>query len=745
MKEVETLSNIDHLCICRATGFNSREKLQDKKEEEKDKEEEGKDKEEEDKNKEEEKDKDKEEEVKEEKEEDKDDEENRDNDNEDSINEEYDDISNDNQSENIVTCAICNKSSSDINNFICVTPGLYFCVEDYEKYKKEKLPEPVLTEYCNKMIENMKNELFNPMIHFCGEVNPNGPSENVFIDSYMIENSYSFCKYYKYFIPTVTFHLKTSLKQLNLAELAKALHPKATIVCVERGSVFLTIAFIMTGQLTQTKQDCLEVVNLIKATLGESIIGTYDTEINIPGDENNDNDGNKGPKEIFKDQTINFLQNPEIIEKIDFNKVRDEVLEILQNQQNKNWNKIFEHIDLFESAEEQVYEDIRKNEIELIIIGETIIANKYFEEYNNIKQEILKEIENKDEYKNVKNELFLYHGSSLKNHLKIIKSHFYSPNTNIPRADGGYFGRGVYATDNIFYAAMYTFKPYRLLNFDDSENKGYVFCCQAIFHPKHIKVIQSTDEEREASELPIDPNRKYGMNKARVGSANAFHFIEEEEEEVKEEENKEKSLITANEFVFPNEHQIVPICSFTVMRTKFYFLWADENGTFENSDEIKDLKKTIIQNVYYESSLDAIKEIVNIKKRNKIKLILTFQNDRWGTDVINEIRKILGKNIVCLIYSKDNIGQIKIAKEMENVLFTNKKELLLKFAQQDLTFNNMQELRQTFEDDLKKQMEFNINESSILDFSYIGEYITYLSDADLRTAEKKKKRKKRWI
>ena len=43
---------------------------------------------------------------------------------------------------------------------------------------------------------------------------------------------------------------------------------------------------------------------------------------------------------------------------------------------------------MFEKAEEEVRNDIKNNPYEMIIIGQTIIANKYFDDYNNIKKKI---------------------------------------------------------------------------------------------------------------------------------------------------------------------------------------------------------------------------------------------------------------------------------------------------------------------------------------------------------------------
>lgn len=90
--------------------------------------------------------------------------------------------------------------------------------------------------------------------------------------------------------------------------------------------------------------------------------------------------------------------------------------------------KVFYHIKLLNFCNQKIYfnkqledqfrKDIKSNTFELTINGQTIIPNKHFEEYNNIK--------NKVPSHNIA-ERFLYHGTRLVNHQKIINSHFLMP------------------------------------------------------------------------------------------------------------------------------------------------------------------------------------------------------------------------------------------------------------------------------------------------------------------------------
>lgn len=56
----------------------------------------------------------------------------------------------------------------------------------------------------------------------------------------------------------------------------------------------------------------------------------------------------------------------------------------------KNLKHIFQHIELFEKAGKEVRDDIKDDPYEMIIIGQIIIANKYFKDFNDIKKKIPK-------------------------------------------------------------------------------------------------------------------------------------------------------------------------------------------------------------------------------------------------------------------------------------------------------------------------------------------------------------------
>lgn len=146
---------------------------------------------------------------------------------------------------------------------------------------------------------------------------------------------------------------------------------------------------------------------------------------------------------------------------------------------NKYWSYIFSNIDLFEEAEKQILKDIQNNAFEMIITGHTIIANKYLSQYNKIKAKIPQN----DVFK-----CFLYHGSRLNNHTKIIKNHFLMPGKDaMEQTDKGYYGKGIYATENMFYASIYG-NEYNVLKYYE---KTSIICCRVIYNKSKIKDINN--------------------------------------------------------------------------------------------------------------------------------------------------------------------------------------------------------------------------------------------------------------
>ena len=336
---------------------------------------------------------------------------------------------------------------------------------------------------------------------------------------------------------------------------------------------------------------------------------------------------------------------------------------------------------------EKTLKNIQKNGIELIIIGETIIADEYFDEYELIRNRIKSNNEEETEY-------FLYHGTSLEKQSRIIQEHFLQPGQNKieKQLDNGFYGKGIYATNNIFYASIYS-KGYQPLYCND---KATVLGCIGIYSQSHSEIIN--DLQQDWLTLPEDRISHYGIHQALVGSSNKqFYPINKNK--------KDENFIFAKEFVFPNRFQIIPVVSFIIKRTSYCIIWADELSQYSN--HLQKLRDNVEVNVYSVNSIEDSNKIIELKKRNVIKLIISSNNKSWCNIIIENARKIFGSNVVCLIYS-EHPNHTNFAKSLENVLFTNDVEYLIEFAEMDMKLNNIS--------DFSKKLGFVINKSTILSF-----------------------------
>lgn len=514
----------------------------------------------------------------------------------------------------------------------------------------------------------------------------------------MISTAQFFSKFSKYFVPTATFHLPIQPEEINIKEIIALFPSEVKIVSIERGSTFLTVAFIITNKLQRTKEKYQQLINQINEKLiawGGPIMGKTieEPQINIPN------------KEDISNTIVNFIQHTEIVNQINFDDIIEEVQQMISEQSNKDWEFILKHKKLYEEAEKQVRKDIYENKFEMIITGQTIITSKFYTNYKKTKERIEDQIKKeKNELTKQQNcgkyEIYLYHGTKFSNHPRIARKHFLMPgDKKYNPTDKGFFGRGIYATENIFYASMYG----NVLHQMNYKDKASIFFCQSIFNPNYVEIITPEDGDRfEGQPISEVLTNNHGIHRILVGDANNFHAIKENQ--------KDESKLIATEFVFPNKYQIVPICSFNVMRTEFYILWADENEKYrEYSNK---LKENIIYNVYYSGNVDELEKIVQTKFLNNIKLIISYDNDEWASIVIEGVRSFYECDVVCLIFSEDQ-SQIEFATTIQDAVFTNKFEDLLGFTNLSKNKDEVIKFAQNLE---KENTKFNLTKSEIHDF-----------------------------
>ncbi|KAK8848010.1 hypothetical protein M9Y10_019062 [Tritrichomonas musculus] len=595
-----------------------------------------------------------------------------------------------------VKCMNCEKvfdSTCKLQDFVCITKGLFLCRQHYNDYQSsQQLSVANSDEYHKQNKKNFVKEIFDSPL-LSTEIINNMQGEDDFITPNIIEDSIPINLPYDNFIPTVTLKFDLLPSEIDFSELEDLLGDEIVILGVEKGCTLLKIAFLQIKKLgkkaiDKVKNFVSDIKTKLKSTVGKSVIGNLVDEplINVPD--------NQKIQEEYNKPSLNLLQNTYELNEIELEDIKEEVLSNLHKEKTKkNWKFLFNHEDIFKQVEKQIREDIINNEFEMIIVAQTVIANRNIEKFETIKNNIPA---------SRRKVAYLYHGTKLDYHQSIVKEHFKMPGQDEMThfLDSGFYGKGIYSTENLFYASMYA-NGYCFLNFNQ---KTHVFCCLSVYDT--MNVGECLDMSHSGKKIGPAITSSYGINHAIVGSSTGFTPIKATD--------KEKNYLSAEEFVFPNKYQIIPVYSFTVMRKDHFILWKDDNiDNSENSNYFKDLSKKMEVNVYSKNSVNDALNLIRKKKKNMFKLITNAGKDLNGKDLIIEARKIIGSNFVCLVFAS-NIGHYQWIKEMENVLFTVAPSDFKRFCELNLNEKEVLEFVSSLEDHFGFQ--FKINKNDLLRF-----------------------------
>ena len=186
-----------------------------------------------------------------------------------------------------------------------------------------------------------------------------------------------------------------------------------------------------------------------------------------------------------------------------------------------------------------------------------------------------------------------------------------------------------------------------------------------------------------------------------------------------------KNIITAHQYIFSNNIQLIPLCSFTIMRKDHYVIWRDSNlfspQSFDKSEVnyMKEASRKSEINVYIKFDSDDALNIIRNKIYSHAKLITNGGYNANGKDLIENARKNIGANVVCLVFANDD-GHLDWISKMENVFFTKNEELFSQFVMLNMNLNDVID----FDNTLRKQDFFEknnkkpwvTNQSEILNF-----------------------------
>lgn len=226
-----------------------------------------------------------------------------------------------------VKCSVCNKkchSKQQKDEFICISPGLFFCKDHYKQYKgSKKLPKNIQNDYHEKTKKNLVEVLFDPQNFSNKEIDKHQP-EDIFITSDMIQKSFTINKPYECFVPTITYHFDISPEKIDFNKLKSLLGENFIICNVEAGSTFVRIALLESEQFSPNVKNRLQdFINLsknkINSSIGKMIVGNLvdEPEITIPDDEK--------IQEFYNKPSINILQNTKELNSFDINKIKQDV------------------------------------------------------------------------------------------------------------------------------------------------------------------------------------------------------------------------------------------------------------------------------------------------------------------------------------------------------------------------------------------------------------------------------------
>ena len=347
------------------------------------------------------------------------------------------------------------------------------------------------------------------------------------------------------------------------------------------------------------------------------------------------------------------------------------------------------------------------------IINLVLLDNKNFLNYENAKKNC----------PNLSTKI-LFHGTQLGPASKIISSEF-------KYAKKAFYGMGIYFTDNLDYVTFYSggdgLKD-RRKNFNKifPSNSTYTFIASEIFYDKSLfKHIRDKNYHvKELKDFPTyeEIKEKY---KDKMVPKNGIHFITVKadhghilEDSIISMTERKNGKFIVNEYVITEKEQILPLYAIKIKRNEYFLLWRDPN--FEGNNcyseylEQRELYANGIakMNIYIENNTEKALKFIYKRRFNKIIIITSIGLDYSGKKFIEVARKILGSNIIVLIFSS-NKDHLKWIQDFPNVLYTNTGKIYKKYIKN----YNEKGLRE-----LKKEVE-NLYQINLKEFT--NDFLSY--------------------
>lgn len=137
-------------------------------------------------------------------------------------------------------------------------------------------------------------------------------------------------------------------------------------------------------------------------------------------------------------------------------------------------------------------------------------------------------------------------------------------------------------------------------------------------------------------------------------------------------------------------------------------IWRDDNiDNEENSKYRKSLEEKGYSGVYFKKTISEALDVIKSCGTTKIKLITNGGVSLTGRTLIQEARKITGKNFVTLVFAKSP-QHLEWITPMVNVLFTTKPDMFKQFVELKMNKESVSPFIKKLQNDNK--VTFKINE-----------------------------------
>ena len=426
----------------------------------------------------------------------------------------------------------------------------------------------------------------------------------------------------------------------------------------------------------------------------------------------------KDVKVILKEKEgSNIIEYAKYIDSLIETEEIEELINVHELEQKEKIFKFLNNIIKYEKYNKYFEQEFTKSQIESIfdysIINLVLLDNKNFLKYEKAKNSC-SDCTTK----------ILFHGTQIDPASKIISSEF-------KYTRKAFYGMGIYFTDNLDYTTFYSggegFKE-RRKNFNKicPPNTTFTFIASEVFYDKnsleHIRDNRHYVEGLDHFPTYEEIKKKY---KDQMVKKNGIHFIRVKSEHgnaltdsITSVEERKNGAFIVNEYVVTELEQICPLYAIKIKRNEYFLLWRDLNFKGRNffSDYLKqrELYANGIakMNIYIENNTESALKFIYKRRFNKMILITSIGLDYSGKKFIEVARKILGSNIIVLIYSS-NKDHLKWIQNFTNVLYTSNASIYKKYIKN----YNEKGLKE-----LKKEVEeyYNIK---LLDFT--NDFLSY--------------------